>query len=401
MYAHEHVASPVGAGTREQLAASRGEMESAFRAYRLLPAFPDEAEHIAAIARDIALVEEALRAAMEAADQGSPSAAERMLGGEFHRHVERADGSVQTLLLLNTRQTREMAARIAEARRRSASLGGVLGGLSVGAALLASGLALRALRRQHRLLNEHADVLAARATELEAFAGRVAHDLKNPLGALALKLVSVQRRADTSPKMREASDLMARQVDCMVRIIEGLLEFARAGAAPSPGARADVGEILDEVIAEVRPDADELDTALEVNAFPPTTVGCTPAALTSVLSNLLRNAVKYIVDGEQPPRRIAVHVRDLGGAVLVEVEDNGPGLPPGTEELVFEPFRRVSAGRQPGVGLGLATVKKLVEAYRGTVGVRSKPGDGSVFWFQLPTVAPAVQEGQRGAGTLA
>lgn len=104
----------------------------------------------------------------------------------------------------------------------------------------------------------------------------------------------------------------------------------------------------------------------------------------SVISNMLRNAVKYIVEGEQPVRRISVRVKTRDDTVRVEMEDTGPGMPPGTERLVFEPFQRLPGTRQPGTGLGLATVKKIIEAYKGGVGVRSTLGQGSLFWFELP-----------------
>jgi signal transduction histidine kinase len=105
--------------------------------------------------------------------------------------------------------------------------------------------------------------------------------------------------------------------------------------------------------------------------------------LTSVLSNLLDNSIKYIVQSPPNRRDISVHVRDAGLAARVEVEDSGPGLPLGCEEQAFEPFRRFTQATQPGIGLGLATVKKIVDAYKGRVGVRSRPGQGSTFWFEL------------------
>jgi signal transduction histidine kinase len=96
------------------------------------------------------------------------------------------------------------------------------------------------------------------------------------------------------------------------------------------------------------------------------------------------NALKYVVEGRDPARKIRLHVADQPGAVRVEVEDNGPGLPPGTEQAVFEPFVRVGSTKQSGSGLGLATVRRIVEAYGGRVGVQSKPGAGSCFWFEMP-----------------
>jgi len=79
-------------------------------------------------------------------------------------------------------------------------------------------------------------------------------------------------------------------------------------------------------------------------------------------------------------------VIERDGAGHVEVIDNGPGIPTVAQQAVFEPFRRLEA-KHPGIGLGLATVKKIVEAYRGKVGLVSTVGQGSAFWFELPKAA--------------
>jgi signal transduction histidine kinase len=107
-----------------------------------------------------------------------------------------------------------------------------------------------------------------------------------------------------------------------------------------------------------------------------------------VLANLLGNAAKFVVEGSELPRRIAVRVHEEAHTAHVEVEDNGPGIPQEAEQRIFEPFRRLSTTRQAGFGLGLATVKKIVEAYHGQLGVRSRPAKGSVFWFELPKAVP-------------
>jgi signal transduction histidine kinase len=108
-----------------------------------------------------------------------------------------------------------------------------------------------------------------------------------------------------------------------------------------------------------------------------------------VLANLVGNAAKFIVEGSELPRRICVRVSEETHTARVEIEDNGPGIPSEAEQSIFEPFRRLHTTRQPGFGLGLATVKKIVEAYHGRLGVRSRPAKGSVFWFEMPKAPPS------------
>jgi signal transduction histidine kinase len=102
----------------------------------------------------------------------------------------------------------------------------------------------------------------------------------------------------------------------------------------------------------------------------------------SVVSNLVGNAIKYIGDG--PERRILVRTSTWRGDVRIEVRDTGPGLPSGFESAAFEPYVRGSNDNRSGLGLGLATVKRIVESHGGAVGVESQPGKGCLFRVDLP-----------------
>ena len=113
-------------------------------------------------------------------------------------------------------------------------------------------------------------------------------------------------------------------------------------------------------------------------------LACAPAS-SSIFSNLLRNAVKYLGDGSE--KRVTIRALVADENVRVEVEDTGPGLSAELAAHVFEPYVRAPNNTRPGLGLGLATVRRFVNAHRGHVGVSSSPGSGSTFWFELPRLA--------------
>lgn len=110
--------------------------------------------------------------------------------------------------------------------------------------------------------------------------------------------------------------------------------------------------------------------------------------LVSILSNLVSNAIKYM--GDAPLKRVMVRSSIKGKAVRIEVRDTGPGVPPELRVRVFDPYVRGVSSSIPGMGLGLATVRRLTEAHGGTVGLEPNAGvGGSVFWFELPLVPEA------------
>ncbi len=367
---------------------ARRDVNLALAAYAQFPQFPGERDRAVKVDGALALLDEhmapILARSMVPSHQASNDEDEIESLLPF---VEAADVSITELQLFNLDEAAKAASSIAVANAVSRATALALSLFSIATALIAGALVLRLGRKQARMAAEHEAVLTARATELEAFAGRVAHDLKNPLGSLALRLAVMQR--DSEAERRDHLEKALRQVERMDHLIEGLLTFAFAGANPPPNAHAQLGDVLDEVMEELRPAADAAKADLRVDPFPPREVACTSGALLSVLSNLVGNAVKYVGEGREPARQIVVHVDDRDERVRVEVADTGPGIPADAEAHVFEPFWRVSGTRQPGVGLGLATVRRIVEAYGGHVGVRSSPGHGSVFWFELPKAQPA------------
>jgi signal transduction histidine kinase len=238
-----------------------------------------------------------------------------------------------------------------------------------------------------------------RADELELFAGRVAHDVLSPLGAAALALSYLTEKGGIQdPRARRMLALGQRGIERTRLIADDLLEFASAGARPDPTARADVRTVIAAVIEEARQMAEERQVTLAIETVDAGSVCCKMGILSSMVSNLVRNGVKYV--GEGPGKTVCVRARRLGSIkagspapfkagspapfMRIEVEDNGPGLPAAMEAAVFEPYVRGPDNHQPGIGLGLATVKRVAEAHGGRVDVRSVPRAGCRFGLELP-----------------
>ena len=242
------------------------------------------------------------------------------------------------------------------------------------------------MRRHQRLTEEVRRLDRERAQELEQFAGRVAHDIVSPLGPVSVGVQFLARKLELDGQAKEAVRVIRGSLDRVAAIVDELLRFARAGARPAAEECADLPRVIDALRDELLPAAEQQGVALTLEPAPPVRVACSEAAILVVLQNLLRNAIKYIGDG---PRRLVSARAIVGpGKVRLTVEDSGPGIPAGMERAVFEPYVRAPGTRQPGIGLGLATVKRIVESRRGRVGVFSDPRRGATFWVELPLAAP-------------
>ena len=163
-------------------------------------------------------------------------------------------------------------------------------------------------------------------------------------------------------------------------MIEEMLEFARSGAKPSDQASCNAASVLESVAHEIQGRADA-DRVSLVTRLAPGDAAIGELPLRMVTFNLLDNAIKYIGDGAD--RTVELTSRPEAGRILVEVRDTGVGIPPAVIPRLFNPFFR---GRESGkgYGLGLATVKKLVEAHGGRVAVESAVGKGTIFKVSLP-----------------
>jgi signal transduction histidine kinase len=164
-------------------------------------------------------------------------------------------------------------------------------------------------------------------------------------------------------------------------LVDDLLEFARSGARPEPSVTTELSAALAEEVEALRPDAVRERVELTLGVVEPCAVRCSRGALASLVGNLTRNAISHM--GDSAVRRVEVRVVVYKDRRRVEVADTGPGVRPSLGQSIFEPFVRGDT-RPDGVGLGLATVRRLAEAHGGQAEFRCAPGGGSVFWFDIP-----------------
>jgi signal transduction histidine kinase len=220
-----------------------------------------------------------------------------------------------------------------------------------------------------------------RIDELEVFASRVAHDVRSPLMPATLALERVRARMPDDDPLRPLVDRGVRSLRSIEGIVDALLTFASSGAEPAPGACASLGEALEAVVAELSDVAADKDVQLLLECTGPIEIACAPGVLVSIVSNLVGNAIKYM--GGAIERRVRLRGSIVGQRARIEVIDTGPGLPAGAGERVFEPYVRMAEGGD-GIGLGLATVRRLAHAHGGACGVEPGLRCGCLFWVELP-----------------
>ncbi len=367
------------------LRAARDSWDQSIDTYLSVPALEGEREIQASIAHARRGLDEAVTRYLREAARGDRAAAAVISNEDISPAISELHDAISLAAETNASRARDLALEIRDLRTRSTYAAFALV-IVCSVLAIAGGLVVhRAVRVHADLLKRHDRLNEERASQLDDFAGRVAHDISSPLGTVAFAL-ELARGGNEEQRQR----VIDRGVAALARVktlVSGLLEYARAGGASPPGAHAEVAATIADLVAELEPIAVEAGADLVVTQERDHVVACHPGVLTSLIGNLVRNAIKYLGDASE--RRIEIRVAARRRYVRVEVEDTGPGLDPTIEKRVFDPYVRApSAASKPGVGLGLATVKKLAEGHGGRVGVRSSPGRGATFWFELPKANP-------------
>lgn len=370
-------------GLSDEVAQARRRVDVLLEQALALPTDGPEAVLLAKLHGAVRTFNEASERALEQSRGGFSAEARRTVHSEVWRLADAAGSAANDLVQYDVSQSEATAGHIEAALARGNRIAWQLDALCALLAALAAWVTVRAVRQIHRAQQQNEEMARRKAEELEEFAGRVAHDVLSPLSAVSMALGVVERNPSHAPDaLTRAGASLAR----VRRIVDGLLEFARAGARPEVGARATVKAVTAGLLEELTPFATQRHATLRFDEVPDCAVSCSPGVLLSVLGNLLRNGLKYL--GNAETREVALRVRTRRGRVLFEVEDTGPGIPSSLGMRIFEPYIRGPNTGAPGIGLGLATVKRLVESHGGTLGVRAGARGGALFWFELDEAAP-------------
>jgi signal transduction histidine kinase len=234
---------------------------------------------------------------------------------------------------------------------------------------------------------QEAAARAARAADAkEELLGVVAHDLRNPLGAIILKAMLLEKSTDDAKIRRHAGSIttIATRTEAF---IQKLLDAAslEAGRLSLAWRRCTVRDLLDATLETFGPLAAERSIALELDAGNgDLAFWGDPERVGQVLSNLVSNALKFTPEGG----RVTVRAVESGFHTRIEVRDTGPGIASQHLPRVFDRFWRADAEGRRGTGLGLYIAKGIVETHRGRIWAESRVGAGSAFIFELPIAPP-------------
>lgn len=319
--------------------------------------------------------------AMDAIGDDRSAWAGAVLVHRVPRRAARLQERLDEFRLLNAQESRLLIMAVDRRLSRTGVVEAALGGALV-VALFAIWWAVQGtIARQRRQLERYVARIEASNRDLDAFAGRIAHDVRNAVAPLSLAAAALRQ----APGRAEVALRIAGQVERAVQrtraLLEGLLAFSRPGWAAEVPARASVPQTVEAVVEELAPLAQRVGADVDVRSDD-VAVGCGPGLLHIVVVNLVGNALKFLAG--RPERRVRIAARADGSWCELTVEDTGPGIPREAVPRIFEPFYRVPGTVEPGTGIGLATVQRIVAAHGGSIDVDSELGRGTTFRVRLP-----------------
>jgi signal transduction histidine kinase len=243
-------------------------------------------------------------------------------------------------------------------------------------------LLFRDLKQSEETLQQYASELQVRNEELDTFAHTAAHDLKNPLAIIISSANGLEHYNATleDEERQELLGLIGRTAFKMDKIIDNLLLLGQVRKVDVQAEPLDMGAVVAEARQRLTQLIEEHQAEIILPDAWPVALGYGPW-VEEVWANYLSNAIKY---GGQSPRVELGATVQPDGMIRFWVRDNGPGLTRDEQGRLFKSFTQRKQVRISGHGFGLSIVRRIVEKLGGQVGVESKVGEGSVFYFTLP-----------------
>lgn len=301
--------------------------------------------------------------------------------GRFYPHIDKISGFVTTSLLAVPLHLRNRILGVLEVVNKQ---DGRFTSKDLAYAEMLAASAAIAIDNAHLIetLQEKMDDLTIQNAELEAFDHTVAHDLQNPLALVVgfADLLKTQGNDITEEERERALDLLVLNARRMSNIIQELLMLSSVRKRDVETHPLDMAEIVQNALARLRFLIQEYKAQITLPDSWAVARGYAPW-IEEVWENLISNALKY---GGTPPEI------ELGSNVLADgrvkfwIRDNGQGISPEKQQLLFTPFAKLSEVRVTGHGLGLSIVCRIMEKLGGEVGLESQPGAGSNFNFIIP-----------------
>ncbi len=266
--------------------------------------------------------------------------------------------------------------------------------------------------RQEAVIGELKNRIRALETELSSaemtkmeFLATMSHEIRTPLNGI-IPLLDILLDSDLSDFQKDYLQTAFVSAKQMQKLIDDLLDYSKveAGKLSIENVGLKLPRVLESVVKALEPSAQKknLRIQLDVSPYVSPLLRGDPLRVRQVVTNLLSNAIKF---SDRGTIHLGVSkVKDLGDKELVriEVRDEGIGIAPEQQAVLFQPFTQAdgsSTRKFGGTGIGLAISKKIVELMDGRIGVESEPGKGSTFFVELPLLKPAhqtpTQEDQR------
>lgn len=225
--------------------------------------------------------------------------------------------------------------------------------------------------------------VAARLAAISRLTGGVAHEIKNPLNAIQLRLELLQARlGESDPELSAELELLSREVLRLNRVVKTFLDFSRPVEVRFEN--VDLAKLARELVDFVKPQAEAANIAVEcVVPATPCPMSGDPDLLRQAILNLVTNAIEAMTD--QGGGRLRLSLEPSADKWILAVSDNGPGIPEALREKVFQLY---FTSKPAGSGIGLAMTYRAAQLHNGSVGFESEGGKGTTFRMEFPAAAP-------------